>query len=77
MDFSEPEKLKLLRHLARDFVEKEVVPLEPTFLNEGWSAVASAARGRAPPRARHGPLRGAPARGVGRRAASPSSSSPT
>jgi len=37
-----PEKLKSLRALARTFVEKEVLPLEPKFLNEGWAAVAPA-----------------------------------
>ncbi len=42
MDFSESEKVKSLRHLAREFLEKEVVPLEPKFLNEGWAAVAPA-----------------------------------
>jgi alkylation response protein AidB-like acyl-CoA dehydrogenase len=42
VDFSEPEKLKSLRHLVRDFVEKELIPLEPKFLNEGWNAVAPA-----------------------------------
>ncbi|MEO8055969.1 MAG: acyl-CoA dehydrogenase family protein [Acidobacteriota bacterium] len=42
MDFSEPENVKNLRQLVRDFVEKEVVPLEPKFLNEGWHSVAPA-----------------------------------
>ena len=42
MDFAEPEKLKSVRKLARDFVEREAVPLEPKFLNEGWASVASA-----------------------------------
>jgi alkylation response protein AidB-like acyl-CoA dehydrogenase len=34
--------LKSLHHLVRDFVEKELIPLEPKFLNEGWNAVAPA-----------------------------------
>ena len=42
MDFSESEKLKSLRHLARDFVGKELIPLEAKFLNDGWNAVAPA-----------------------------------
>ncbi len=42
MDFSETERVKSLRRLAREFVAREVVPLEPKFLNEGWAAVAPA-----------------------------------
>ena len=42
MDFSESEKVKSLRHLVRAFVEKEIVPLEPKFLNDGWAAVVLA-----------------------------------
>ncbi|MGA7991059.1 MAG: acyl-CoA dehydrogenase family protein [Thermoanaerobaculia bacterium] len=42
MDFSEPESVTSLRRLVRAFVEKEVIPLEPKFLNDGWVAVAPA-----------------------------------
>jgi alkylation response protein AidB-like acyl-CoA dehydrogenase len=42
VDFSASEKIRNLRALVRAFVEKEVVPLEPKFLNEGWAAVAPA-----------------------------------
>jgi alkylation response protein AidB-like acyl-CoA dehydrogenase len=42
VDFAEPENVTSLRRLVRAFVEKEVIPLEPGFLNDGWAAVASA-----------------------------------
>jgi alkylation response protein AidB-like acyl-CoA dehydrogenase len=42
VDFSEPESVTSLRRLVRAFVEKEVIPLEPKFLNDGWVAVAPA-----------------------------------
>ena len=42
MDFFEPGKVTALRGLVREFVEKEVLPLEPKFLNEGFPAVAPA-----------------------------------
>ncbi len=42
MDFSVSEEVRSLRALARDFVDKEVVPLEPKFLHGGWLAVAPA-----------------------------------
>jgi acyl-CoA dehydrogenase len=39
MDFSESERVKAFRGVVRDFVRKEVVPLERPFLQQGFAAV--------------------------------------
>ncbi|HUW60084.1 MAG TPA: acyl-CoA dehydrogenase family protein [Candidatus Bathyarchaeia archaeon] len=39
MDFSIPEKLQDLLNRAREFVETELYPLEPHFLQQGFNAV--------------------------------------
>lgn len=40
MDFSESERVRAFRGLVRDFMKREVHPLEPTFRAEGFAAVA-------------------------------------
>jgi acyl-CoA dehydrogenase len=39
MDFSESERVKAFRGVVREFVRKEVLPLERTFLQQGFAAV--------------------------------------
>ena len=39
MDFSDPPKVKSLRGILREFMEKEVYPLEPTLRREGFKAL--------------------------------------
>jgi alkylation response protein AidB-like acyl-CoA dehydrogenase len=39
MDFSESERVRAFRGLVRDFVKKEILPLEPVFLGKGFAAV--------------------------------------
>jgi alkylation response protein AidB-like acyl-CoA dehydrogenase len=39
MDFSETERVRALRGLVRDFMKREVHPLEPTFRAKGFAAV--------------------------------------
>jgi len=40
MDFSETERVRAFRGLVRDFMKKEVHPLEPAFRAKGFAAVA-------------------------------------
>jgi acyl-CoA dehydrogenase len=50
MTFDEPERVASLRAVAREFMRKEVLPLEPAFLQRGFAAVLPAlatARARA------------------------------
>jgi acyl-CoA dehydrogenase len=50
MDFSETERVASFRGVVREFVKKEVQPLERTFLSQGFAAVLpqlAAARARA------------------------------
>ena len=42
MEFSEPEKVTAMRKLAREFVKREVFPLEPKFRDQGFDAVLPA-----------------------------------
>ena len=39
MDFSEPPKVQAIRGLAREFMAREVLPLEPALLHDGFSAL--------------------------------------
>jgi acyl-CoA dehydrogenase len=39
MDFSESERVKAFRGVVRDFVRKEILPLERPFLQQGFAAV--------------------------------------
>lgn len=39
MDFSESPKVASIRRLVRDFVEREVAPLEAAFLHDGFAAL--------------------------------------
>jgi acyl-CoA dehydrogenase len=39
MDFSESERVKAFRGVVRDFVKKEILPLERPFLQQGFGAV--------------------------------------
>ncbi len=39
MDFSESEKVQSIRGIIRDFMKKEIYPLEPTYRAKGFAAV--------------------------------------
>ncbi|HEY6100528.1 MAG TPA: acyl-CoA dehydrogenase family protein, partial [Anaeromyxobacter sp.] len=39
MDFSESERVASFRSVVREFMKKEVLPLERTFLGQGFAAV--------------------------------------
>lgn len=39
MDFSEPDKVRAIRSLVREFVEREALPLEPALLRDGFPAL--------------------------------------
>ena len=39
MDFSDPPKVKSLRGILREFMQKEVYPLEPRLRREGFKAL--------------------------------------
>src|SRR5215208_5655225 len=39
MDFSETERVRAFRGVVREFMKKEVLPLEPTFRTKGFGAV--------------------------------------
>lgn len=39
MDFSESPKVTSIRHLVREFMEREVLPLEPALLHQGFVAL--------------------------------------
>ncbi len=41
MDFSQPERVKAFRGLVREFMKKEIHPLEPVFRTKGFPAVAA------------------------------------
>ncbi len=41
MDFSDPPKVKTIRGILREFMQKEVYPLEPRLRREGFKALAS------------------------------------
>ncbi len=44
MDFSETERVRALRGVVREFMKKEVHPLERTFLSQGFAAALPQAR---------------------------------
>lgn len=44
MDFSESPKVTSIRHLVREFMDREVVPLEPALLQQGFVAMLPALR---------------------------------
>jgi len=39
MDFSEPERVRAFRGIVRDFMKREIHPLEPAFRTKGFAAV--------------------------------------
>ena len=46
MDFSEPERVQGFRGMVREFMKKEILPLEPAFRASGFAAVLPELRAR-------------------------------